>query len=119
MNDTLVPRNEAWSLIAMTSRVCVRKRARTSCDMGTDGALLHEGQQPPEADEALARLGDELAVLAEAFEHLAEVAHHAAFAARRAEDFDRGAIEIGGHAFDDVGDAIDDGFEQAREHRGR
>src|SRR6187549_2019246 len=34
MNDTLVPRNEAWSLIAMTSRDKVRKRPRTSSDIG-------------------------------------------------------------------------------------
>ncbi len=44
MNDTLVPRNEAWSLIAMTSRVRVRNRARTSCDIGHGGALLDEGR---------------------------------------------------------------------------
>src|SRR6185436_1206497 len=36
MKDTLVPRNDAWSLIAMTSRVRVRNRARTSCDIGTE-----------------------------------------------------------------------------------
>src|SRR6185436_11139063 len=35
MNDTLVPRNEAWSLMASTSRLRVRKRARTSSGMGT------------------------------------------------------------------------------------
>ncbi len=35
MNDTLVPRKEAWSLMASTSRDRVRKRARTSSAMGT------------------------------------------------------------------------------------
>ena len=85
------------------------------------GGLLHVHQQPLEADQALARLRDQLAVEADALDHAAQVAaarRAAAVAARKDACRDTESRSLP-HALEQVGDALDECLEQAGEQRRR
>jgi hypothetical protein len=85
-------------------------------EAGAAGRPLPEQHEPLQPGDALADVGDELAVAADGSEHMPQPVVPAAVRHRRAEHRLRDAVDLPFGEFEGVGEPVDHGIEQAGEH---